>query len=120
MGKTQFRIMANTAHKPTPAKLKVPTLIIMPPIPVVNTELTITRFFGCIKSTFASINVLMPKEAIVPNSSNIIPPITGMGIEAKNALNLPKNAMQIAKIAAQVMMTGLLFLVIITAPVTSP
>ena len=94
MGKTQFRIMANTAHKPTPAKLKVPTLIIMPPIPVVNTELTITRFFGCIKSTFASINVLMPKEAIVPNKSSIMPPMTGIGMEAKNALNLPKTPLQ--------------------------
>ena len=56
----------------------------------------------------------------MPNSSSITPPITGSGIDAKNALNLPKNAMQMANTAAHVIMTGLLFLVIITAPVTSP
>ena len=92
----------------------------IPPIPVVNTELTITRFLGSIKSTFESISVFTPKDAIVPNKSSIMPPMTGIGMEAKNALNLPKNAIAMAKIAAQVMMTGLLFFVIITAPVTSP
>ena len=92
----------------------------MPPTPTVSTELTITRFFGCIRFTCASISVFSPSEAIVPNSRIITPPITGKGIEARKALNLPKNAMQMAKMAAQVMMAGLLFLVSITAPVTSP
>ena len=57
---------------------------------------------------------------MVPKSRIITPPITGSGIEAKKALNLPKKAMQIAKTAAHVMIFGLLFLVSITAPVTSP
>ena len=61
MGKTQFRIIANTAHKPTPAKLKVPTLIIMPPMPVVNTELTITRYSGAALAHTGTANGKFPQ-----------------------------------------------------------
>ena len=89
-GKILFRIIANNAHKPTPAKLNEPTLINMPPNPTVSTELTITRFRGCIKSTFASIKVFRPNDAMVPNKRIMMPPMTGMGMDARKALNLPK------------------------------
>lgn len=118
-GSTRFSTMAKIAHRPTPAKLTLPTFTSIPPTPVVKTELTITRFsvhqiYLCVYQRFR------PSEAIVPNSRIITPPITGRGIELRKALNLPKKAMQMANTAAQVMMTGLLFFVSITAPVTSP
>ena len=64
----RFNTIANTAHKPTPAKLKLPIFTNIPPTPVVNTVLTMTKFFGFIKSTLASIRVFKPKDAIVPNN----------------------------------------------------
>ncbi|MNT68820.1 hypothetical protein D3C86_2179970 [compost metagenome] len=79
----------------------------------------ITRLRGSIRSTLASISVFRPMEAMVPNSSTMMPPITGIGIDCSSALNLPKKAMQMANTAAHVITTGLKLRVIITAPVTS-
>ena len=62
-----------------------------PPIPTVKIIETITWFLVAEKSVFASINVLIPILAIIPNNNNIIPPKTAAGIVFSTALIFPIN-----------------------------
>ena len=76
-------------------------------MPITSTEDTITRLRGSSRSTRALISVFSPTAATEPNISIMMPPITGTGIEASSALNLPKKARITANTAAQVMIAGL-------------
>src|SRR5690606_22387434 len=118
-GRIRFSNTATTPHRLTPCSVMPSKFSARPPIPITSTEDTITRLRGSSRSTRALISVFRPTLATEPNISIMIPPITGTGIVASSALNLPKKAMMIASTAAQVMIAGLKFRVRVTAPVTS-
>ena len=61
----------------------------------------------------------MPTDAIDPNSSTIMPPITTVGMELKKAPIFPTKDIKIAQIAAQVITLVLKLRVNVTAPITS-
>ncbi|CAC6949081.1 Uncharacterised protein [Staphylococcus aureus] len=70
------------------------------PIPTTKITEAITKFRLFAKSTLLSTNILKPLAAIIPKSNIDTPPITGVGIEEINAVNLPMNAKTIAITAA--------------------
>ncbi len=52
------------------------------------------------KSILSSTKIFRPLDAMVPNSKNEIPPITGIGIDSMTAATLPTKLKIIANTAA--------------------
>ena len=77
-------------------------------------------FLDCSKSTWFLINTFKPFTAINPYRSNDTPPSTAFGIVETSAVNLPKNPITIANIAASPITLTLATLVIPTTDVFSP
>ena len=69
---------------------KLPHSKAAPPIPKVRMRETIIMLRVLERSTLFWIRLLIPKEAIVPNKSSIIPPKTEAGMDFNKALILPK------------------------------
>ena len=90
-----------------------------PPIPKVRIKETIIMLRVLERSTLFWIKLLIPKEAIVPNKSNMIPPKTDAGMDFNKALILPKTEKTIPVTAAIRITAGLVTFVKDTAPVTS-
>ncbi len=76
------------------------------PIPTTRITDDMSRFLLCEKSSAASKTILMPTEAIIPNSIMDTPPMTGRGILFITAVNLPMKLRQMAMRAATLMMAG--------------
>ena len=74
---------------------------------------------GSIKSSPARTSVFRPTTMMAPNSRIMIPPMTGTGMELKNAPSLLTHESTMAQMAAHVMTPGLNARVRATAPVTS-
>ena len=77
-------------------------------------------FLESSKSTWFLINTFKPFTAINPYSNNDTPPNTALGIVDTRAVNLPKNPIIIANIAAIPITFTLATLVIPTTDVFSP
>ncbi len=103
--------MATMAHRAMPFRPMssgpVPLPISTPPMPNTSVTETITRLRASERSTLCRIRVFMPTEAMVPNSRQRMPPITGTGMLCRIAPNLPTKARVMAITAAQVMIFGL-------------
>ena len=65
-------------------------------------------------------NDLIPDVAILPNSSNETPPITGVGIVLINAASLPENPSNIESAPAPMIIFELYTLVSAITPMFSP
>ena len=81
-GKTQFGIMANTAHKTYTGEAQSTYFDNHAADTCRQYGTDDNQIFGCIKLTFASINVLMPKGRLFEQQQHK-PPLTGIGIETK-------------------------------------
>ncbi|MNJ52242.1 hypothetical protein D3C77_475670 [compost metagenome] len=77
-----------------------PIFSVAPLRPITSTIVANNILVGREKSTFCSTKIRRPEAAITPNSRRDTPPITGVGIYAIIAENLPENESRIAKIAA--------------------
>ena len=98
---------------------KLPHSKAAPPIPKVRMRETIIMLRVLERSTLFCIRLLIPKEAIVPNKSSIIPPKTDAGMDFNKALILPKTEKTIPVTAAIRITAGFVTFVKDTAPVTS-
>ena len=98
---------------------KLPHSKAAPPIPKVRMRETIIMLRVLERSTLFWIRLLIPKEAIVPNRSNMIPPKTDAGMDFNKALILPKTEKTIPVTAAIRITAGFVTFVKDTAPVTS-
>ena len=91
---------------PTRAESPIPLIVILPntnsapPIPRVSISDAMTRLRVLPRSTLFLTKVLMPTEAMVPNSRSIIPPNTASGIVLRIALTFPRTEKRIPKIPA--------------------
>ena len=103
-----------------PCNLNSPAAKLIPPKPNTRISATIDRLRASVKSSPDFIKVCKPMTMIAPNSSSMIPPMTGAGTVCNSAPSLPINASAIAKIAAQVIIAGLKTRVKATAPVLNP
>ena len=68
------------ADKPIPLIAKLPYVRIAPPIPMVSVTEIMIVFRVWFKFTLCCIRFCIPTEAMVPKSSNIMPPSTADGI----------------------------------------
>ncbi len=109
----------NKAARPMPDMEKLPHSKAAPPIPKVRMRETIIMLRVLERSTLFWIRLLIPKEAIVPNRSNMIPPKTDAGMDFNKALILPKTEKTIPVTAAIRITAGFVTFVKDTAPVTS-
>lgn len=109
----------NKAARPMPDMEKLPHSKAAPPIPKVRIRETIIMLRVLERSTLFCIRLLIPKEAIVPNKSSMIPPKTEAGMDFNKALILPKTEKTIPVTAAIRITAGLVTFVKDTAPVTS-
>ena len=90
-----------------------------PPMPRVNTTLTMMMLRVWFKSTLWFTRFWIPTEAIEPNSSIMMPPSTAPGMLCSTALSLPMTEITMAVPAAMRMTDGAVMRVICMAPVTS-
>ena len=107
------------ADKPIPLIAKLPYVRIAPPIPMVSVTEIMIVFRVWFKFTLCCIRFCIPTEAMVPKSSNIMPPSTADGILCSKALSFPITEKTIA-VAAEIRITcGWVIFVMLIAPVTS-
>ena len=106
------------AASPIPDMEKFPHSNAAPPMPKVRIRETIIMFLVFERSTLFWIRLLMPREAIVPKRTSMMPPSTEAGIDFNRALTLPKMEKMIPVTAAIRMTAGLVTFVSETAPVT--
>ena len=71
------------------------------------------------RSSRARTRVFRPTTMMAPKSRIMIPPMPGVGMEAKKAPSLETQESRMAQSAAQVITAGLKARVRVTAPVTS-
>ena len=105
------------AARPMPDMEKLFHSNAAPPIPKVRIKETIIMLRVLERSTLFWIKLLIPKEAIVPNKSSMIPPKTDAGMDFNKALILPKTEKTIPVTAAIRITAGLVTFVKDTAPV---
>ena len=86
----------------SPARLIAPS-----PKPIASVVETTIIFLEFEKSTFASTNALRPLALIIPNSTMDAPPITALGIVARNSPKGTKRPATTAMQAAQKIFLGL-------------
>ena len=76
------------ADKPIPLIAKLPYVRIAPPIPMVSVTEIMIVFRVWFKFTLCCIRFCIPTEAMVPKSSNIMPPSTADGILCSKSTKL--------------------------------
>ena len=118
-GSIRFSITPTNADNPMPPMVKLPNVSSAPPMPRVSISDAIIRLRVSPRSTLFFTRLLIPTEAMVPNSNSMMPPRTASGMVFSSALTLPKRENKMPKIAAMRMTTGSAILVSEMAPVTS-
>ena len=119
LGNTRFKKTPSKAESPIPAIVKPPNSMAAPPIPKVRINETMIRLRVSPRLVRFWIKLLMPTAAIVPNSSNMMPPNTAAGIDLSNALTFPNTEKTIPLTAAIRITAGSVIFVSEIAPVTS-
>lgn len=102
-----FKIIPVITAMNAPESCIPKTVMLEPrPKPKTNINATINRFLECVKSRFASANVLSPTAEIIPNNIRHTPPITELGIvfnRLPNGATIPSTT---AKIAVNLISAG--------------